>query len=70
MAVLVITTRQGSTHEANVRDTREANQEISRFERSYLANHPNDAISDISVVSRGSVIARYRNGGVEDFYDY
>ena len=70
MAILVITTRQGTTHEAEVRDTNEANLEIGRFERAYLANHQNDSISDISVVSRGNIIARYRNGGVEDFYDY
>ena len=67
MATLVISTRRGQTYEATVRDTREANSEITRFRRNYLANHPNDEISDISVVSRGSIIACYRNGGVEDF---
>ena len=69
MAILVISTRQGATHEAEVRDTREADHEVERFRRAYLANHPHDAIADISVVSHGNIIARYKNGGVEEFYD-
>ncbi len=67
MPVLVISTRQGMTHEAEVRDYRDANHEINRFRREYLLNHPGDLIVDISVVAGGNVIARYRNGEIEEF---
>ena len=67
MPVLVITTRQGATHEAEVRDFHDANREMNRFCREYLINHPNDKIIDASVVAGGSLLARYRNGRLEDF---
>ena len=67
MAVLVISTSMGTTHEAEVRDVHDAEQEIRRFERVYLASHPNDKIIDASVVGRGGVIARWRGGRLEDF---
>ena len=67
MPVLVISTRQGATHEVEVRDFYDANREIDRFNRQYLANHPNDTIVDMSVVSNGNIIARYFNGRLEDF---
>lgn len=67
MPVLIISTRQGATHEVEVRNFHDANREIDRFNRQYLANHPNDAIVDMSVVSHGNIIARYFNGRLEDF---
>jgi hypothetical protein len=67
MVVLVITTNQGKRYEAEVRDHRDANLELVRFSRQYLANHPSDRIVDASVISRGSIIARYHNGRLEDF---
>ena len=67
MPVLVISTRQGATHEVEVRDFHDAEREMNRFNREYLANHPNDRIIDASVVAHGNVIARYHNGRLEDF---
>ncbi len=68
MARLIITTRNGVTSESEVRDYREAESEIARFERVYLAQHPRDAISDISVIDHtGSLIARSHNGRLEMF---
>lgn len=67
MPILVISTWQGATHEAEVRDFHDANREIDRFNRQYLANHPNDRIVDASVVAHGNIIARYNNGRLEDF---
>ncbi len=67
MPVLVISTRQGMTYEAEVRDFHDANREIDHFGREYLSNHPNDKIVDASVVAGGSIIARYFNGRLEDF---
>lgn len=67
MAVLVISTYHGATHEAEVRDFHDAEREIDRFNRQYLANHPNDRIVDASVVVCGNIIARYNNGKLEDF---
>ena len=67
MPVLVISTRRGGRHEAEVRNIHDAEREINLFCRVYLPNHPGDSIIDASVVSRGCVIARYRNGRIEDF---
>ena len=67
MAVLVISTHRGKRYEAEVRDYRDAEREISRFQRLYIANHPNDKIVDASIISRGGVIARCRNGRLEAF---
>lgn len=67
MAILVISTNQGINHEAEVRDYREANHEMARFNRLYLADHPNDTIINAVVIARGSIISRYRNGSFEAF---
>lgn len=67
MPVLIISTRQGATHEAEVRDIHDAEREIARFERTYLVNHPNDRIIDASVETHLGIIARWRNGRLEDF---
>ena len=64
---MIISTRQGNTYEAEVCDYRDANREIDHFRREYLLDNPGDIIIDISVVDHGNVIARYRNGGVEEF---
>ena len=67
MATLVISTNQGINHEAEVRDYREANHEMARFNRLYLANHPNDTIINAVVIARGNIISRYHNGSFEAF---
>lgn len=67
MAILVISTWQGATHEVEVRDIHDAEREMARFSREYMANHPNDRIVDASVVSRGGIVSRWRDGRLEDF---
>ena len=68
MARLVISTKYGMTHEAEVRDVREARHEVERFRRTYLSNHQRDAIADMCVVDRfGNIVSRMRNGDLEDF---
>ena len=67
MPVLVISTRQGMRYEAEVRDSHDAEREIGRFQRAYLVNHPNDRIMDASVLARGSILARFHNGRLENF---
>jgi hypothetical protein len=68
MVRLVISTKYGMTHEAEVRDVREARHEIERFNRTYLSNHPRDVIADMCVVDRfGNIVSRMRGGDLEDF---
>lgn len=67
MARLIITTRQGITYEAEVRDFHDADREMRYFEREYLANHFGDQIVDASVIAGGSVISRFHGGRSEDF---
>lgn len=68
MYELVITTKRGARYHANVRDWREANSELARFQQIYFRNHPNDSISDASVLSHtGDRVARYNGRGLEMF---
>lgn len=68
MFELVISTTQGKRYSVGVRDWREANAELARFERSYLSTHPNDRISDASVLNRiGERVSRYRGHQLEVF---
>ena len=67
MARLIISTRQGVTYEAEVRDFHDAEREMRYFERQYLSNHFNDSIVDASVIAGGSIISRFRGGSFEPF---
>ncbi len=67
MARLIISTRQGITYEAEVRDIHDAEREMRYFNGAYLSNHPNDVIVDASVIAGGSVISRLRGGSLEGF---
>ena len=68
MYELVISTRNGQRYHATVRDAREADHELTRFENTYLPNHPSDEIWDASVLDRaGNRISRYTMGGFESF---
>lgn len=68
MFELVISTKNGQRYQAAVRDAREADHELARFENIYLAKHPTDEIWDASVLDRhGNRISRYTMGGFESF---
>ena len=68
MYELVISTRNGVRHSVAVRDWREANAELMRFQQDYSRNHPNDEIWDASVLNRlGDRVARYNQGQIEYF---
>lgn len=63
MFELVISTRNGKRYSVAVRDWREANAELSRFQRS-----SNDEIIDASVLNqRGERVSRYNRGRLEIF---
>ena len=68
MFELVITTWQGVRHSVGVRDWREANAELARFERDYFRNHPDDRLSDASVLDNvGNRVSRYNGSQLEIF---
>lgn len=68
MYELVISTRKGARYHANVRDWREANSELARFQQIYFRNHPNDSVVDASVLScSGNRVARFNGRQLEMF---
>lgn len=68
MYKLVISTKKGSRYHANVRDWREASAELARFQRIYFRNHPNDSVSDASVLSHtGERVSRFNGRQLEMF---
>ncbi|MBQ9403290.1 hypothetical protein IJU22_01830 [Candidatus Saccharibacteria bacterium] len=68
MFELVISTKNGQRYQVVVRDAREADHELARFENVYLAKNPADAIWDASVLDRnGNRVSRYTMGGFESF---
>lgn len=68
MFELIITTRMGATNHVTVRDWREANFELARFERDYISRHPNDEILDACVLNEvGDRVSRYDRGQLEVF---
>ncbi len=68
MYELVISTKRGGRYHASVRDWREANAELARFQQIYFRNHPNDAISDASVLSHaGDRVSRFNGRQLEIF---
>lgn len=68
MFELVISTRRGARYHANVRDWREANAELARFQQIYFRNHPNDGIADAAVLGRlGERVSRYNGRQLEIF---
>lgn len=68
MYELVISTRRGGRYHAGVRDWREANAELARFQQIYFRNHPNDEIADAAVLGHtGERVARYNGRQLEMF---
>ena len=67
MARLIISTRQGQTYEAEVRDIHDANRELGIFSREYLNRCPSDSIVDASVIEHGCIVSRFNGRNLEDF---